>query len=189
MTHSRPLLLLCCIALPLITGCASTASTGTYKEAKVVKEYDSVEGITHWTHTPILVSKYDPFAWKKVVPTINMQVFGHCDGEPKTPCEDPDWTLILKVRAKHVGEDPPLTLRLGDRRIRPEPKAYETGRNSNTMEYEERLAFPLDAQDVRDLAKLPKGKVEGRLADTNMNLSYKRRKAIRLLYDKFTSKE
>lgn len=154
-----------------------------------MKEYDSIEGVTYWTHTPVIVKELEPFSVRKPPRLIIMRITGSCNGQARSPCENPDWSLLFRVKAETAGEDPPLTLRLGDRRIRPEPKSYETGTDPNTGEYEERITFPLDTQDVRDLAELPKGKVEGRLDGTNMNLSYERRKAIRLLHEKFTADE
>lgn len=42
-------------------------------------------------------------------------------------------------------------------------------------------------KDLKDLAQLPRGKVEGRLAnDINLDLSYKRRKAVQMLYNRIT---
>jgi hypothetical protein len=176
----RPSFLLTTVLL-ILTGCAST---GTLQEAEVQKNYDSIEGITYWTHTPVLLENFGLTSGV----AVDMQTAAGCQGKVSAPCDDPKWLLVFVVGGRGLlGErEKNLTLRLGDRRIRPETANYEIESSALTGNKEE-IAYQLTTEDVKDLAQLPKGEVEGRLAENiNLDLSYERRTAVRMLYSRMT---
>jgi hypothetical protein len=169
------------LILAITTGCAST---GTLDKAEVEKNYDSIEGITYWTHTPVLLENFGLTSGV----SVHMQTAAGCQEKVATPCDNPKWLLVLVVAGRGLLDEREknLTLRLGDRRIRPETANYKTEPSAFTGNKEE-IAYQLTAKDVKDLARLPQGEVEGRLADEiNLNLTYERRKAVRMLYSKIT---
>ena len=163
-----------------VVGCAST---GTIHEAEVVKKYDSIEGLTYWTHTPILVRNTG--IGKNAA--VSMNAIGVCKGQhTDVPCDSAGWALAFQVQGGGLTDNTNLTLRLGERRIRPESENYNAD-TGGLYNYKEKIVYQLDRKDIRDLATLPKGEVEGRLAGTRLNLSYERRKGVRLLHQKFSA--
>jgi len=160
------------VLLLLLTGCAST---GTMTEAEVNRDYDSVEDLTYYTHTPVMLKNYGLDG----SPSVFMQTIVTCEGEVQD-CPDGRYALLFTVEGERLSDSYSLTLRLGDRRIRPQRGDYNANTGRVTT-FSEGFSFLVSEQDVRELARLPEGEVEGRLAGINLEMTYERRKAVRML--------
>ena len=157
---------------------ASCASTGTMRAPEVLRGYDSIEGISYWTHTPIMLKNvgFDGSA------AIFMQAGAVCEGDVSGPCDEPRYFLTFQAQGQRLTSSTDFTLRLGEERLRPEPINYEAGTGGITT-FSEQLAYSIDGRSLERLARLPEGWVEGRLSGMTLNLSYERREALRLLAD------
>src|SRR5690554_1574940 len=77
--------------------CAGCASTGTIHKPRVIEEYDSVEGITYWTHTPIMLKNigFDGS------PSVFLQAGAMCQSDVRgRPCQDPRYVLAFQVQGQ-----------------------------------------------------------------------------------------
>lgn len=160
----------------LCTGCAST---GTIYKPRVLEEYDSIENITYWTHTPIMLRNIG----LDMSPAIFLQAGAICQGDVRNePCQEPRYILSFQVQGQRLTSSSNLTLRIGQERLRPEPFTYGADTGGLTT-FKEGFGFFIDEEQIRALAYLPEGEVEGRLAGMDLNLSYNRREGLRLLLD------
>lgn len=167
--------------LPLLIAlvAASCTSTGTVRAPEVLRVYDSVEGVTIWTHTPVMLKNigFDGS------PAVLYQLAAICQGSDSEPCGDPFYLLAFSVQGQHLTASSDMTLRIGEKRLRPDHLSYEADTRGLTR-FQEALVFPIERGDAAAFAAAPDGQVEGRIGGVTVQFSETRREASRMLMDR-----
>lgn len=164
---------------------AGCASTGTIYRPRVNATYDSVEGRTMFVSSTSILRNHGIGG----APAITMETAAMCPGDVRAvtgpPCPSPRFFVGFNKTGDHLATSDGATIRIGERRIRPEPAATVTDTQS-LRTFREVNVYEFSADDFRDFVMAPDGEVEARVIGETVQISAPRREGARMLYARMT---